>query len=88
MSDLNKVAAALRAAAAVLDSDTVVAAAPSLSDKIRSFLENDQSGYEWRSAKAIAEAIGSTEGEVATAARTGNLQSRNSSRGLGVLISL
>lgn len=90
---------ALRAAAAVLEADgegeavTYAAAAPavpSLADKVRDFLSNDTSGYDWRSASAIATAIGATASEVETAVRgSSELQAKQSQRsGMGVLIAL
>jgi hypothetical protein len=96
MSNL-KLAAALRAAAAVLESGeeavTTTAAAvnpvAALGDKICDFLRNDQSGFDWRSAGAIAKAIDSTPEDVARAATAhAELQSRQSRGQLGLLISL
>lgn len=64
-------------------------AAPSIADKVRDFLSNDTSGYERRSAKAIGQAIGHTESEVADASRASSeLETRNSTSGMGVLVSL
>jgi hypothetical protein len=91
-------AAALRAAAAVIEADesgeavshaAAAPAAPSLGEKVRDFLANDTSGFDWRSAKAIGDAIGATESDVENAANgSSELQSKRSTRGLGLLISL
>lgn len=71
----------------------VPAAAPSASDilagQVRAFLEGDQSGYDWRSASAIAAALQSTADAVAAVATASNgLESRQSRGTLGVLVSL
>lgn len=91
---------ALRAAAAaVLEADesgeavshvaASAPAAPSLAEKVRDFLANDTSDFDWRSAKAIGDAIGATEADVEAAANgSGELQVRRSQRGLGLLIAL
>jgi hypothetical protein len=86
---------ALRAAAAVIEADesgeavshvAAVAAAPSLAEKVRDFLANDTSDFDWRSAKAIGDAIGATEADVEAAANgSSELQSKRSTRGLACL---
>lgn len=90
-------ARALQAAAAVLEADgeevhtasAAIPVTPSLASKVRDFLANDTSGYDWRSAKAIGQALGASEADVAAiAANSSELRSRHSSSGLGLLISL
>jgi hypothetical protein len=63
---------------------------PPLAGRILDFLRNDQSGFDWRSADAIAKALGDASADqVAEAARNdGELVTKNSTRGMGVLISL
>jgi flagellar basal body L-ring protein FlgH len=62
---------------------------PSLADKVRDFLSNDSSGFDWRSSKAIGDALGVTMGEVeAAVSQSGELRSKRSTRGMGVLIAL
>lgn len=74
------VAAPVAAPAAVVET---------LADKVRDFLANDASGYDWRSAKAIGDIIGATESEVESAVNgASDLKSKRSTRGLGLLISL
>lgn len=94
MSNL-KLAAALRAAAAVLESGEEITSAPAvnpvavLGDKICDFLRNDQSGFDWRSAGAIAKALDATPEDITRAATAhAELQSRQSRGQLGMLISL
>jgi hypothetical protein len=79
------------AAAAAATAPVATAAAPveTLADKIRDFLTNDTSGYDWRSSDAISKAIGATMEEVeAAASASSDLASKRSTRGMGVLISL
>jgi hypothetical protein len=61
-----------------------------LGDKVCDFLRNDQSGFEWRSAAAIAKSLDVSTGEVETAAKSNReLSTRMSTRsGMGLLISL
>ncbi len=96
MSDMLKLAAALRAAAAVLEGGEVSAPIAAvdhvavLGDKIADFLRNDQSSFDWRSASAIAKALDVETAAVETAAKQNReLSTRQSTRtGMGLLISL
>lgn len=78
------------AAVAVAAAAPAAVAVPSLASRVADFLRNDQSGYDWRSAGAIAKELGDVSAEqVASAAQSDSaLQSRQSGRGLGLLISL
>lgn len=90
-------ATAAEASAFILGNSTVAAAPAAvvrtaselLGDKVRAFLEGDESNFDWRSADAIAKAISSDAASVAECAREANgLQRKNSTGNLGVLISL
>jgi hypothetical protein len=61
-----------------------------LTDRIASFLTNDDNSYDWRSASAIAKALNVSESDVASAVQAvpGDFRSKQSIRGKGLLIQL
>lgn len=88
-----KLAAALMAAAAVLNDGAIETAAPAAvhvdtdGDKVADFLRNDQSGFQRRSASAIAKATGLSEGAVIAAAQShSDLEGKPSQGNLGYLV--